>query len=240
MAKPEATVLTASPRDPGGSRDARRLRREGKVPGVLYGGDGGAVAFAVDSRDLRRALQASGAVIELDVDGSGSPAVLRDAQRHPVRGEITHVDFVRVNLNVAIEAIVPISVEGVDDCPGLRDGGVLDQPVREVTVLALPNEIPETLVVSVEGLTIGENASLASVAMPAGVELVDDPEIVVASILAPRVEVEETVEEETELIGEGEEGEEGAGEEGGEESGGDEESGGGDSGDGDDSGGDSD
>ena len=240
MAKPEATVLTASAREPGGSRDARRLRREGRVPGVLYGGDGETVAFAVDGRELRRALQASGAVIELDVDGSGSPAVLREAQRHPVRGEITHVDFVRVNLNVAIEAVVPIVVEGVDDCPGLRDGGVLDQPVREVTVLALPNEIPESLAVSVEGLTIGENASLASIAMPSGVELIDDPEIVIASILAPRVEVEETVEEETELIGEGEEGEEGAAEEGGEEGGGEDSGDGEGSGDGGDSGGDSD
>jgi large subunit ribosomal protein L25 len=133
--------------------------------------------------------------------------------------------------------VVPIAVEGVDDCPGLRDGGVLDQPVREVTVLALPNEIPESIPVSVEGLVIGENASLASAVMPEGVELVDDPEIVVASILAPRVEVEETVEQETELIGEGEEGGEGAAEEGGEESGG-EESGGEDAGG--DSGGDSD
>ncbi len=237
MAKSDSTTLSALPREPGGSRDARRLRREGKVPGVLYGGEGETVSFAVDGRELRRALQASGAVIELELSGDGSPAVLREAQRHPVRGDITHVDFVRVNLNVAIEAVVPIAVEGLDDCPGLRDGGVLDQPVREVTVLALPNEIPESIPVSVEGLVIGENASLASAVMPEGVELVDDPEIVVASILAPRVEVEETVEEETELIGEGGEGAEGAAEEGGEESGG-EESGGGDAGG--DSGGDSD
>ena len=236
MAKPGATTtLSTAPRDLSGSRDARRLRREGQVPGVLYGGEEETVAFAVDARDLRQALQASGAVIELEVGGAGSPAVLREAQRHPVRGDITHVDFVRVNLNVAIEAVVPIAVDGTDDCPGLRDGGVLDQPVREVTVLALPNEIPESISVSVAGLVIGENASLATASIPAGVELVDDEEIVVASILAPRVEVEETVEEETELVGEeGEEGEEGAAEEGGEESGGGDDSGGGEeSGDGD-------
>ena len=237
MAKSDSTTLAATPREPGGSRDARRLRRDGKVPGILYGGEGETLAFAVDGRELRRALQASGAVIELELGSDGSPAVLREAQRHPVRGDITHVDFVRVNLNVAIEATVPVTVEGVDDCPGLRDGGVLDQPVREVIVLALPNEIPEAISVSVEGLVIGENASLATAVMPEGVELVDDPDVVVASILAPRVEVEETVEEETELIGEGEEGEEGAAEEGGEESGG-EESGGDEAGG--DSGGDSD
>lgn len=231
MAKAGATTtLSATPREPSGSRDARRLRREGKIPGVLYGGDSETVAFAVDARDLRQALQASGAVVELDVDGTGSPAVLREAQRHPVRGDITHVDFVRVNLNVAIEAVVPIAVEGTEDCPGLRDGGVLDQPVRDVTVLALPNEIPESISVSVAGLVIGENASLAVAQLPEGVELVDDEDIVVASILAPRVEVEETVEEETELIGEGEEGGEAAAEEGGAEAGG-EESGGDDSGD---------
>ena len=235
MAKPGTTTnLSARPREASGSREARRLRRDGEVPGVLYGGDGESVSFAVNARELRQALQASGAVIELDVDGSGSPAVLREAQRHPVRGDITHVDFVRVNLNVAIEAVVPVQVEGTDDCPGLRDGGVLDQPVREVTVLALPNEIPESVEVSVAGLVIGENASLEGISLPAGVELVDDPETVVASILAPRVEVEETVEAETELIGEGEEApegaEEGAGEEGGEEAGGEEA--GGDDGDG--------
>src|SRR4029078_2620783 len=101
----QTTKLSISVREVSNSRATRRLRREGQVPGVLYGGDDEALPFAVDERELRHALAARGAFIELDRGSEATPAVLKDAQRHPVRGHTMHVDFLRVNLNVAIHSI---------------------------------------------------------------------------------------------------------------------------------------
>ena len=228
MAQSTSSTLNASPRDPDGSRATRRLRREGQVPGVLYGGEGDPVSFSVDGRELRAALHASGAVVDLVVGGTSEPAVLKDAQRHPVRGEMTHVDFVRVNLKVAIQAVVPLIVIGAEDSPGVVEGGVVDQPIREVNVEALPNEIPESIEISAAELNIGETAPLSAAIVPPGVTLLDEADLVVVSLLAPRLEVEETIEEETALIGEDGEPAEGASDEGdgGDGDGGGDESGG--------------
>ena len=207
MARNDTTQLTISPRDVEGSRATRRLRREGKVPGVLYGGKGDPLPFTVDGRELRNALHASGAVIELSMDGKSTPAVLKDAQRHPVRGETTHVDFLRVDLSKPIQAVVLVELTGADDSVGLRDGGVLDQPLREVTVEALPNEIPESITVDVSGLSIGDVATLEGAVVPERVTLIDELDTAVATVLAPRLrdvdeEEGEGIEEETEVVGE--------------------------------------
>src|SRR5438046_10028171 len=122
------TRLNATPRTTAGSRAMRRLRRAGRVPGVLYGGAGDAVAFDVDARELRHALHASGAVLEVALDGETTPAVLKDAQRHPVRGETMHIDLLRVRLDVAIQATVVLDLVGVEDAPGVQEGGSLDKP----------------------------------------------------------------------------------------------------------------
>ena len=204
MASSDTTTLTIQPRDVEGSRTTRRLRRDGLVPGILYGRGGDPLPFAVDARDLRHALQASGAVVELTMDGKSTPAVLKDAQHHPLRGETTHVDFLRVDLSKPIEAIVPIELDGADKAPGIRDGGVLDQGVREVTVEALPNEIPELLSLDVSEMNIGDTLPLSAIVIPSGVTLVDDAETVAVSLLAPRLRTdeEEGIEEETEVVGE--------------------------------------
>jgi large subunit ribosomal protein L25 len=205
----ETTRLSIAPREPGSSRATRRLRREGQVPGVLYGGTEEPVAFAVDALVLRRALAATGAVVELEIDGTSQPAVLKDAQRHPVRGETLHVDFVRVRLDVAIESTVPLELVGAESSPGVREGGILEQLVREVTVEALPNAIPDVVQHDVSGLDLGATAHLSSVRVPEGVTLVDDGDIVIASLILPTIdsEAEETAEEgleqETERVGEG-------------------------------------
>jgi large subunit ribosomal protein L25 len=105
VAATETTKLTVDAREPQGSRAVRRLRREGQVPGVLYGGDGDCVTFQVAERVLRQALAHGGAVIELEVEGGkGSPVVVKDEQRHPVNGRLMHIDFLRVRLDQAIEA----------------------------------------------------------------------------------------------------------------------------------------
>src|SRR5215203_5281613 len=132
MASDDTTTrLSLTPRGPSHSRATRRLRRAGQVPGVLYGGGGEPVSFSVDAIVLRRALAQTGAVVELELDGQTAPAVLKDAQRHPVRGETLHVDFLRVDLNQPIQATVALELVGAEEAPGVRDGGVLEQVTRE-------------------------------------------------------------------------------------------------------------
>ena len=198
------TTLTIAPRSIEGSRSTRRLRRTGLVPGILYGGDGDAIAFQVGERDLRHALHAQGAVIELTLDGTMTPAVLKDRQRHPLRGETVHVDFIRVDLKKAIEATVPLEAIGAEDSPGVRDGGVVDLQVREVSVLALPTSIPEKVTVDVSQASIGDTFTFADIVLPDGVTLIEDGDTPAVSMLAPRLrtEAEDEIETETAVVGE--------------------------------------
>jgi large subunit ribosomal protein L25 len=224
MAETTTTKLDVKSREAGGSRAARRLRRGGRVPGVLYGGDGEAVGFDADARELRLALARSGAVLDLSVDGKqATPVVLKETQRDPVRGETVHVDLLRVRLDQAIHAVVPLELTGTEDAPGVKEGGVLEQPTRELNVEALPTAIPESIVHDVGDMQIGDHIGLADVSIPDGVTLLDDlEETVVATLSPPRLqaEVEEEIEAETELVGEGEESGEAAESAGSEDSGG--------------------
>jgi large subunit ribosomal protein L25 len=208
--------LNVRSRQAAGSRAARRLRREGRVPGVVYGGGKDPVGFDADARELRLALAARGAVLDLCIDdGKATPVVLKDAQRNPVRGETTHVDLLRVRLDVKIQTAVPIELAGVDDAPGVKEGGVLEHITRELNVEALPTAIPESIVHDVGEMEIGHTILLSAVTMPAEVTLLDDAEETVVATLSPprlQAEVEEEIEAETELVGEGEEGAEAAAE----------------------------
>jgi large subunit ribosomal protein L25 len=204
----QPTKLTLTPRTPGHSRATRRLRREGNVPGVLYGGGGDPVPFLVDERELRHALAARGAVLELSLGGDTTSAVLKDSQHHPVRGQTMHVDFLRVRLDVAIQSTVGLELIGAENAPGVREGGVLEHVTREITIEALPGDIPETLTYDVSGMQINDTATLAAVTPPRGVTIVDDlEETVIATLVPPTVDVEaeeEALEEETERVGEAE------------------------------------
>jgi len=200
------TKLEVKSRSQTGSRAARRMRRSGRVPGVLYGGEGDALCFDVDARELRVALASSGAVVDLSVDGAKpTPVVLKEAQRDPVRGHTVHVDMLRVRLDQAIHAAVPLELAGTEDAPGVKEGGVLEQITRELNVEALPTAIPESIVHDVGEMQIGDTISLEAVVMPAGVALLDDAsETIIATLSPPRLQVEEEeeVEAETELVGE--------------------------------------
>jgi large subunit ribosomal protein L25 len=216
------TRLDVKTRSADGSRAARRLRRESRVPGIVYGGDGEALSIDADARELRLALASSGAVLDLSVDGAKpTPVVLKEAQRDPVRGATVHIDLLRVRLDQAIHAIVPLELRGADDTPGVKEGGVLEQIVRELNVEALPTAIPESVVHEIGELQIGETIALSAIVMPDGVTLLDDTEDVVVATLSPpklqlEAEAEDELEAETELVGEGAEGEaaeDGAGEE---------------------------
>jgi len=200
------TRLDVAARTPDGSRTARRLRGEGLVPGVLYG-HGDPVTFAVEARALRNALAASGAVLEVSLDGAdATPAVLKEAQRHPVRGDTIHVDLIRVRLDQPIQASVAVELLGVEEAPGVRDGGVLEHVTHTIQVEALPTAIPESISHDVSEMVIGDTLLLSALDAPEGVTLLGDlDEIVIATLSPPRLrlEDEEEIEQETELVGEG-------------------------------------
>ncbi|HYZ82220.1 MAG TPA: 50S ribosomal protein L25 [Solirubrobacteraceae bacterium] len=207
MARNETTALQVVPREPGGSREARRLRRSGDVPGVVYGGGDEPVSFQVPARTLRHALADAGAVLDLSIEGGATgPVVVKELVRHPLTGETVHLDLLRVRLDRKIQATVVLELTGAEDSPGAKDGGVLEQITRELTIEALPNDIPDSLSHDVSEMQINDTITLDSLRPPATVTLVDDPETVIATLTPPRLQLEsdEEIEEETAVVGEGE------------------------------------
>jgi large subunit ribosomal protein L25 len=205
MAGNRSTSLKVAPREPGGSRTARRLRREGSVPGVVYGGGEDPVSFSVPARELRLALAAGGAVIDLAVEGSGAtPVVVKVLDRHPVSSETVHVDLLRVRLDEKIQSTAFLELTGIEDAPGTKEGGVLEHITRELTISALPNDIPDSLSHDIGQMQIGDTLTLDALRPPSGVELLDDPETVIATLTPPKLQLEEddAIEEETALVGE--------------------------------------
>jgi large subunit ribosomal protein L25 len=170
----------------------------------MYGGDDAPQHFAVDARTLRNTLARAGQVIEVTVDGGSSTNVLiKDVQRHPVRGEAVHVDLLRVRMDVAIHATVPIEFHGQEGAPGVTEGGIFNQELREVNIEALPGDIPDSIAHDVSALEMNATLTLEVLLAPPGVKLLDDRETVIATITPPTVEpVEEEIETETALVGE--------------------------------------
>jgi large subunit ribosomal protein L25 len=188
-----------------GSAESRRLRRQGLIPGVLYGREQQPVAISIPERALRSALTTSGglnAVLDVVVDdGKIHSSVLKEYQQHPVKGLIVHVDLQEVRLDQPIHATVPLHIHG--EPAGVKEGGVLSQVTTEVNVEALPMEVPEHLEADVSEMQIGDTLRLAAVTPPEGVTLLDDlEETVIATVTQPMRE------EEPEPV-EGEEGAEG-------------------------------
>jgi large subunit ribosomal protein L25 len=197
----ERTKLTVSERTQLGSPETRRLRKQGLVPGVLYG-RGEPIAICIAERELRRALTGAGglhSILDVVVDGTGKShaSILKDYQVDKVRGHVTHVDLQEVRLDQTITAAVTVQLIGGDESPGVREGGVLSQPLREISVEALPLEVPEHLDLDVSHMESGDTLRIADVHVPEGVTLLDDPETVVATVTAPTREIapEETLDE---------------------------------------------
>ncbi|MER3412036.1 MAG: 50S ribosomal protein L25, partial [Thermoleophilia bacterium] len=195
----ERVRLTVLQRSKLGSRESRRLRRQGLIPGVLYGRGRKPHAISIRERDLRAALSGPHglhAILDVVLDGqkTAHPSVVKEVQRDPLRGHVIHVDFQEVRLDQLIHAAVAIELVG--DSPGVRAGGVLTQLVREVSVEALPQSVPDALVLDVSRLGVGEFARVSDLEVPEGVKVLDDPETILASVAAPRRPVEaEEVEE---------------------------------------------
>src|SRR5437016_9071459 len=205
----ERIKLTVKEREARGSADARRLRKQGFIPGVLYGRGKSSYAIAVPDRDLRRVLTGAGGLLAIrDVVLEGESAthasILKDYQQDPIRGHISHVDLHEVRLDQPIQASVTVQLVG--EPAGAKEGGVLSQVQREINVEALPMEIPEHIDLDVSGMAIGDTLRLADLAPLEGVTYLDDPEAtVLASVTLPtRVEEPEPEVEEGEELPEGE------------------------------------
>ncbi len=203
----ERTKLTVKTRERLGSSETRRLRRQGIVPGVLYGA-GEPIAIFVEERELRRALTGAAglhSILDVEIDGTGKShaSILKEYQVDKVRGGVTHVDLHEVRLDRAITASVSVHLMGGDEAPGVREGGVLSQPLREIQVEALPLEVPEHIDLDVTHMMTGDTLRISDIEVPEGVTLLDDPETVVATVTAPTrvIEPEEEVVEGEEVEG---------------------------------------
>ncbi len=213
-------ILELSARDTFGSREGRRLRKTGHVPGILYGRGRDPQAFSVNEHDLRAAIKAGHALFDANLDGSSVPVIVKDQQHHPVRGDFTHIDLLEVDLKKSIHAVVAVELIGTEDAPGVVQGGVLDQVTRELNIEALPTDIPDSIQIDVSALEMNETFLLSQATIPSELTSLDDPEETVIATITPPTKVEEpeAVEEETEVVGEGEAPAEGDAEESGDES----------------------
>jgi large subunit ribosomal protein L25 len=198
------TKLAAIQRDGRGNGPARRVRQGGNVPAVVYGLGADNEAVAVNAHDLDKILHSvSGvnSVITLNVDGGKDQLVLtRQIQRNPVKGTLTHVDFIRVRADVAINAEVQLALVG--EAEGVRDGGLLEQLLFSIGVSARPADVPTGIEYDVSALTLGDQIHVRDISVPAGVEITNDPDELVAQVAVPRG----LGAEEEEAAAEGEEG----------------------------------
>jgi large subunit ribosomal protein L25 len=205
MADDKRPSLSVEERDERGSRQVRRLRRSGLVPGVIYGGTGGdSTSFKVDARALRQVLVDGSALFDVKVGrGKTRPVIVKDQQFHPVRDELLHIDLLEVRLDEKIHSTVAVELTGVEEAPGVKEGGVLEHVARELSIEALPTDIPDNVTVDVSGMEVAATMHLSEVSAPRGVTFLDDPEeTIIATVVVPTEVEEPEVEEETELVGE--------------------------------------
>ena len=180
--------LTALPRTSAGKGATNRLRREGRVPAILYGHEVEPTAVSVNERELFHALNGPAgrnALIALDVEGSTTLVVARDIQRHAVRRDVLHIDLLAVDRDVKIDVEIPVHLTGVDDVA--RDGGFLNQVRHAVPISVRPLDTPDFIELSVAGMGIGDVKRLGDIValLPAGAEIADDPDRVIVTINAP-------------------------------------------------------
>lgn len=206
-------------RDETGKGVARKLRRNGLIPGVVYGHNREPQALTVDPNDLKGKIN-SNAIIDLSIEGEEETVMIKDFQKDVIKESIIHVDFQQISMDETISITVPIKLVG--DAPGVREGGVLQQLMRDVDIEVLPTNIPDEIELNIDELTLSDSLEVGDLDVPEDVNVLNSPDDVIVTIVAPSEEIEEEEEEELEeefiepeVIGEEEEEE---GEEGEEES----------------------
>jgi len=190
--------VTAFPRNDNGTGPARRMRKTGRVPGVVYGAGKSSQAIELDHNALARHLKMEAfhaSILDMAVEGNREKVLLRDVQWHPWRAEVLHVDFQRVAADRKIHMKVPLHFVHADTCPGVKEGGIVSHVMNDIDVQCLPDDLPEYIEVDLGALALGQSIHVSELTMPQGVELVarmrqDNP--VVATVTLPRAAVEET------------------------------------------------
>lgn len=185
------TVLLADTGRATGSADARRMRRDDQIPAVVYGQGMDPISVSVARRDLRIALSGPAGmntVLDLTVDGTVYPAIVKDMQRHPVRRTVQHVDFLQINLDEEIRVNIPVRLEG-EAKDVMNENGLVDLTMSEIEVSTTPKNIPDEIVIDVTDFTMDTTLTLGEIALPSGVVAVGDPEWTVVTVLTMRTPV---------------------------------------------------
>ena len=214
-------TLNAEPRSDSGKGASRRLRHQGLVPAIVYGGKFDPVKVSIDHNVFLHELDKETIytqVVDLKMDGKVQEVILRDLQRHPYKAKILHADFFRIDKNTPIKVVVPVHVNNAEECVGVKmDGGMLTQVVTEIEIIALPKDLPEYLEIDALELHLGDILHLTDIKMPEGVEIValtyledvediehDEHNVGVLSVVKTR---EEVIEDDAPEAPEGEDGE---------------------------------
>ena len=210
------TVLTAEVGRRAGSSDARRLRTEGKIPAVVYGHGMDPLSVSVDRRELRQALSGAAGmntILDLTVDGTVYPSLIKDIQRHPVKRSVQHIDFIQVNLNEEIVVSIPIHLEG-EAKEVLTHNGLVDLTMQELEVRTTPRNIPDGITIDVTEMTMDSVIRVEDLPLPSGVTAeaeADAPVVTVLTMRTPVLDAEEEALAEAAAEGEAGEGEAGDG-----------------------------
>jgi large subunit ribosomal protein L25 len=210
------TVLTAEVGRRAGSSDARRLRADGKIPAVVYGHGMDPISVSVDRRELRQALSGAAGmntILDLTVDGTVYPSLIKDIQRHPVKRSVQHIDFIQVNLNEEIVVSVPIHLEG-EAKEVTANNGLVDLTMQELQVRTTPRSIPDGITIDITDMTMDSVIRVEDLSLPSGVTAEPDPDTPVVTVLVMRTTIEDeedaaAIEAAGEGEGEGEDGEAG-------------------------------
>jgi len=184
----ESVPLVTQPREGRGSQAARRLRRKGFIPAVIYGHKEETLCVALPVEEVEKAIRRGVRVVDLKANGKEEKALIRDVQWDHLGKELLHVDFTRVALDERIVVSVPLEIRGV--APGINAGGMLDQPIHTLSVECLAISIPESIRVNVGELQIGGAIYVRDLVLPPGVEVMSDPDVIVVHVTTKAVEPE--------------------------------------------------
>jgi large subunit ribosomal protein L25 len=181
-------VLSAKNRQGSGSSQARRIRRSGRIPAILYGRSGDAISLELDAQEFGRSVKniSESTIVKVDVDGKSHDAFVKDTQRNIVDGNILHVDFYEVESGVALRAKVSLHLSG--NPIGVREGGMLENPLHEIEVECLPKDLPERIEIDISGLKANQSLHVRDIPLAEGVKLISNEDQVVALVKFAKAE----------------------------------------------------
>jgi large subunit ribosomal protein L25 len=185
----ESIALRAEVRPRGSKGSVKALRRRGMLPAVVYGESAGNILITLPEKELHNILvvhSTGSTLINLEVEDCFYPVMLREVQRNPIRQTILHADFLQVSLTEAIETEIPLHLVG--EAPGVKDGGILQHMLREVTVSCLPTQMPDMITADISGMNIGDQLTVGELQAPSEVKIITEPDSIIAMIVPPAVE----------------------------------------------------